>query len=778
MKNFAGGLGFRLTAATYVVAAVFLSIAGFTVYRISQDSIKMSAMGMVRDMADTLQADVIRQRPVEELGDDILLLKVKKTGSAWIMDSEGYMLYNPDPLFREEYLTRKKKFGNVMVSLQYASPRPSGTGIFKEKLVDIIGKYDEGFGTYSQFGEKRILAFRTLPSRGLLIGVDEPVTSANSELERIKKYILYTALVSAVLIMLFNYLSIRILIRPYYRAMEDLNENLQKSNLQLEDTNSRLAASNKNLTALHEIGLAMQQSLTLTDILEVIISGAHDVLGIDRINLMLPSPDGAFLECRAAVGNDDEPLEQIRVPLGGQGGALASAFERKEIVRYEESMTIPHSLKLAEPYSGIRFLRSRAFVVVPLVVKDHAVGVIGLDNKPSRRPISEAQINLMSIFANQAAVAVENARLYDQLRQKIQELDAKVDQLSILHQIGNSMQRVTSREEALGFIMRGIREGMGFEEVVLCLVNRDEDVLQGEIGLGMPEEAVKALRIPLYEEENLLAMSAAGRRPVGIVHFHHEGLMDVVESPLSKDSYRESLNVPVAESRLAVVAVPLVAQEEVVGTVAVARKHPPVIKRSDVELLMLYANTAGLTVERAEFSSTMHQDLEHLEITDHISRLFTHRYGQQRVQEEIAKCRESKQSLSVALLGVDEFKEYNDRCGLDVGDAALGKIGEIVKKCIRSTDFAYRYGGRLMVVIFPATEKEKAVEIAEGIQKLMRTRRFQGTSGDEDQKLSLSIGVVESCGAEGIAAEADFFKELLGFLHRAEAEGGDRILAS
>jgi diguanylate cyclase (GGDEF)-like protein len=522
----------------------------------------------------------------------------------------------------------------------------------------------------------------------------------------------------------------------------------------------------------------MQQSLTLTDILEVIISGAHDVLGIDRINLMLPSSDGTFLECRAAVGNDEEPLEQIRVPLGGQGGALASAFERKEIIRYEEDMIIPPSLKLTEPYSGIRFLRSRGFVVVPLVVKDHAVGVIGLDNKPSRRSISEAQINLMSIFANQAAVAVENARLYDELRQKIQELDAKVDQLSILHQIGNSMQRVTSREEALGFIMRGIREGMGFEEVILCLVNRDEGVLQGEMGLGVPMDAVKTLRIPLYEEENLLVMSAAGKRPVGIVHFQHEGLMDVVASPLRKESYRESLNVPVAESRVAVVAVPLVAQEEVVGTVVVARKHPPVIKRSDVELLMLYANTAGLTVERAEFSSTMHQDLEHLEITDHISRLFTHRYGQQRVKEEIAKCRGTEQSLSVALLGIDEFKEYNDRCGHEVGDAALGQIGELVKKCIRNTDFAYRYGGRLMVVIFPATEKGKAVEIAEGIQKLMRTHRFPGPSGGRDQKLSLSIGVVESCGAEGITAEADFFRDLLGLLHRVEAEGGDGILAS
>lgn len=599
-RGFTGSLGFRLTATTYAVVTVFLAVAGFTVVRISQDSIKMGAMQMVEEMSDALQLELARNRPVEELGDSIVMLKIKKTGSAWIMDSEGYMLYNPDPLFREEYIKKKKKFGNVVVNLQYASPRPSGTGVFKEKIGDIVKKYDEGFGTYSQFGEKRILAFRTIPGRGLLIGVDEPVSSANSELERVKKYILYTALVSALLIMVFNFLAIRIVIRPYYQQMEDLNTSLHRSNQQLEEINAKLAVSNKNLTTLHEIGLAMQQTLTLKDILDLIITGAHDVVDIDRINLMLPNPDNTFLECRAAIGQGDEPLENIRVPVGADGGALAAAFEKKEALRFDEGVEIPQSLRLAEPYDRIKFLRSRSFIVVPLVVKDRAVGVIALDNKTSRRPIAEAQMNLMSIFANQAAVAVENARLYDQLRQKIEELDAKVDQLSILHQIGNSMQRVTDRSEALGFIMRGILEGMGFGSVVLCRMDRDEDVLLGELGLGMPEDAVKGIRVSLQEEGNLLVMSAAGKRPVGIVHFSAKELAEAVGSPLQKEEYRESFNAALPGGRLAVVAVPLIARERVVGVVAVSRSEPPVIKRSEVELLMLYANTAGLTVERFE----------------------------------------------------------------------------------------------------------------------------------------------------------------------------------
>ncbi len=778
MKSFGGSLLVRLTVANYFVAGFFLLIAGFTVYRISQDSIKMGAMGMVREMAEDLQLEIAMDRDVSELGDRIHLMKLQKTGSAWIMDSEGSMLFNPDPQFREEYIVKKKNFGNVMVSLQYASPRPAGTGKFKEKLIDIAGKYEEGFGEYSQFGVERILAFRAVPGRGLLIGVDEPKTSANSELERIKKYIFYTGLVSAVLIMAFSFLSMRVIIRPYYEHVEDLNVSLQHSNRQLEDINAKLAASNKNLTTLHEIGLAMQQSLTLKDILDIIISGAHEVLAIDRINLMLPSSDGRFLECRAAVGQGDTSIGDIRVPLGMEGGALSASFERKETIRFEEGVKVPRSHRLQDPYDKIEFLRSKVFVVVPLVVKDRAVGVIAVDNKTSRRPITDAQVSLMGIFANQAAVAVDNARLYDQLRNKIDELDARVDQLSILHQIGNSMQRVITRKEALGFIMRAIREGLGFTEVFLALLDRGEEVLQGEIGLGLEEETVQDLKIPLLETDNLLVMSAAGRRPVGIVHFSKNNFLEIVKAPLQKGEFKESLNKAMDEARIAAAAVPLIAREEVVGIVAVGRREPPLIKRHEIELLMLFANTAGLTVERAELYAKMHRDLESMEITDHVTGLFTYRYGQQRIKEEIAKGRETGSPLSVILMGIDNFKEYNDRCGPEAGDRSLGEIGDIVKGRMGGADFAYRYGGRLMVAVLPGADLKKSTEVAETIQEHVRRHRFRGPEGAADQVVTLSAATLENQPDGRVGSEADIFKLLLGLLHRAEAEGGDRVLTS
>lgn len=775
MKNITASLGFRLTVASYLVVAIFMSVAGITVYRVSKDSIKLGAMAMVDRMAEELA--LVPAAAPEELGDRLQRVKVRKSGSTWIMDKDGNLLFNPDPLFREEYIVKKKNFGNIQVVLQAASPRASGQGSFKEKLVDILQKYEEGFGTYRQFGEERILAFRTLPGRGLLIGVDEPVSSANSELERIKKFISYTALVSALLIMGFNLLAIRIIIKPYYRELEDLNASLQNSNEQLEELNGKLAVSNRNLTTLYDVGLGLRHSLALRDILALIVNGAHKVLDVDRIAVFLPTPDGASLELRSLAG-DTPPAAAVTVPLSTQGGGLAASFQRKEPVRVEAGQRLPPSLRLGPQLSTAPFLRSRVFAVVPLVVKDRAVGVIAVDNKSRRGPISEEQVNLLGIFANQAAVAIDNARLYEQLRQKISELDSRVDQLSILHQIGNSMQRDITRQEALGFILRGVLEGIGFSQVLVALVSRSEGVLQGELGLGLENAAVKAIRVPLGAEENLFVMAAARRAPIGIVHFGRTGLVELVGTALEDGAWRESVGSNVPGAKAAVVAVPLIAREEVVGVIGVVRTEPALIRRHEIELLLLYANTAALTVERAELYTQLHNNVESLEITDHVSRLFTLQYGQQRTREEIGKCAAAGRSFAGLLIGIDAFMDYNDRCGHELGDRILAEIGEMVRSSLRGGDIAFRYGGRLIAVALPGASREQAAMIADGILGLVRRHRFQGPGGERDQVITVSIGFEAWAVGMKPPAASDIFKVVLGRLQRAESEGGNRVFGS
>jgi diguanylate cyclase (GGDEF)-like protein len=323
-----------------------------------------------------------------------------------------------------------------------------------------------------------------------------------------------------------------------------------------------------------------------------------------------------------------------------------------------------------------------------------------------------------------------------------------------------------------------VLEGIGFSQVAVALVNRDEGVLQGELGLGLEGVDVKALRVPLAQQQNLLVMALQRKSPVGIVHLRRAGLGELIGAPLEEGAWRESVGAEVAGATAAVVAVPLIAREEVVGVIGVVRTEPPLVRRHEIELLLLYANTAALTVERAELYARMHKTMENLEITDHVSRLFTLQHGQQRTREEMARCAASGLSFAALLIGVDAFKEYNERCGHDLGDRSLAEIAAAVRSALRGGDVAFRYGGRLIAVALPGASREQAAMIAESVQDRLRRERFAGPGGARDQVITVSIGLAAWAVGTALPAGPDIFKVVLERLHQAESLGGNRVCAS
>jgi len=186
----------------------------------------------------------------------------------------------------------------------------------------------------------------------------------------------------------------------------------------IEIENARLYAaltdSKRRLEELYELGLAMQEQRTLQAGLDLILKAAQTVLGFDRMNILLPSPDGTRLTAVASSGTE-EPLETIAVPVGSGGGGIAKAFlERRDIV-WDGTGPVPEEWRLAPPYSEIKAFRSRCYVIVPLIVRGAVIGVLGADNKHSRRPISTETIHLLKTFATQAALTIDDARLYEQV---------------------------------------------------------------------------------------------------------------------------------------------------------------------------------------------------------------------------------------------------------------------------------------------------------------------------------------------------------------------------
>lgn len=435
VKTIYSSLGFRLIIASMILALVTIGLGGVVVYKVSEDAIKVDAQGTARQLAREVSGFSAGLRPGSEALVDVLTaLKVEKFGSAWVMDRNGFLLAHMDPKFRN-LVEAQTYIGDTYVNLNVAEQPIQQLGekniVHKAKLQELIEKFEGGFGTYDFLGDHRIIAFRVIKDRGWLVAVDQPISTAFSELTRIKKIIFTTCVVIAVLVCAFTWFAVRIIIKPYYREQEEANRRLETMNQELEASRRRLEKASSSLTRLYDLSIAMQYSGFLESHLPLVLGVAQERFEVDRILLMMPDEEGKFLRCRASVGNIFESEEKIFVPIGTGGGALARAFLTRRTIFHDGTAPVPEEWRVGDPYDKIRSLRARSFACFPLIAKDRVIGVLGVDNKLSRRALSRGDIEAIENFAYKMASLIDNTMQLQAMRKAAHEMDIR-DRLTSL----------------------------------------------------------------------------------------------------------------------------------------------------------------------------------------------------------------------------------------------------------------------------------------------------------------------------------------------------------
>ncbi|GAB4259387.1 MAG: hypothetical protein Kow0092_07600 [Deferrisomatales bacterium] len=412
MERSTKGLGFRLITVSVAIVAIAAMVVGIVVIKLSEDEVTTRLMSQAEDLAEVVSGVLGAGGQPSELGRVVLGAKLRKAGTAWILDRDGHFVANPDPRYRT-YLDKGLPFGDTEIQLTAVKQPLARIGeksvLHTVALKEVMGRYEAGIGILQSLGEPHVAAFRVLPEHGWIVGVDEPYTATYSSAASLKKYILITCGVLGLSILLSTAISISYIIKPYYRERLELSE--------------RIEAANRNLKKLHEVSVGMQGTLALEDRIHKILGAAHEVLGLDRSFLFLPNAENTILECKGAFGNQDEPPEEIALPIGSEGGVISQAYLKRRTFRVMNSQELPKDLRLGPPYSEIKALRSRSFVVLPMIVHNDCVGVVAVDNQVSKEPITDELIEGLELFTSQAAVAIENAKLYQQLKVYADELE-------------------------------------------------------------------------------------------------------------------------------------------------------------------------------------------------------------------------------------------------------------------------------------------------------------------------------------------------------------------
>jgi len=182
-----------------------------------------------------------------------------------------------------------------------------------------------------------------------------------------------------------------------------------------------------------------------------------------------------------------------------------------------------------------------------------------------------------------------------------------------------------------------------------------------------------------------------------------------------------------------------------------------VIKPVRLEELLLrlkrVLNERQLGVERTR----MMEKLQKLAITDGLTKLYNSRSFYTQLELEVDRFNRYKHPLSLLLLDIDNFKEYNDSYGHLEGDKVLVRFSQIIKDCLRANDSAYRYGGEEFTVILPETTGGEAKTVAQRIRASLEAEKYTPVAG-KVARITISIGVTQCYAKE----------ELSTFIRRAD----------
>jgi diguanylate cyclase (GGDEF)-like protein len=211
--------------------------------------------------------------------------------------------------------------------------------------------------------------------------------------------------------------------------------------------------------------------------------------------------------------------------------------------------------------------------------------------------------------------------------------------------------------------------------------------------------------------------------------------------------------------------VPLLTPERIVGILVVDDAFSQrEVSHGIQHLLVAISNLTAIAIEKEK----LFQEMRSLARLDGLTGLANRRSYQAEVERLLTRARQTGRPLSLIVLDIDHFKQYNDRYGHLAGDDVLRFVARVFRAHARKADTIARYGGEEFTVLLPDATFDQAMRVAE---KLVAAVREETARSGEVSRVTISAGVGVSPGGE-LDANA-LFASADAALYRAKGEGRD-----
>ena len=379
------------------------------------------------------------------------------------------------------------------------------------------------------------------------------------------------------------------------RAEEALRESEERYRLMFQEAEDARAV----LDRLYRVTSSMQMSWERDDRLRAFEQGVHDALGFDRFYVALVSPDLRTLDVATAVGV--EMFESL--PLSPAAGPFYHVFQTRRplaVLSDDDLRGLPLANReyLERPY-----MRSRRFIVAPLLAGDRVIGVASADNKTTGRPITPVHVELFNLLCQQLATALEEARLYaeararenenarllSELRARTGELTRSVEQLTALEEISRAVSSTLDVETVLDTIGSRATQLAGADGCAIYEYDEATQAFHVRATHNFDTAFVDTLRaMPLRKGEGVMGRATETREPIQIA--------DITMPGVYQSQVRDAL---VGAGFRAVVSVPLLREEQIIGSLSLIRKAPGEFSPEVIDVLKTFATQSALAIQNA-----------------------------------------------------------------------------------------------------------------------------------------------------------------------------------
>lgn len=394
--------------------------------------------------------------------------------------------------------------------------------------------------------------------------------------------------------------------------------------------------------------------------------------------------------------------------------------KNKEIMQSYVTGTIQFEVSITE---------RKSILYAPLKGKQGVYGVLQVTS-PNTLVFPKNEVEFITVLANTAGGAIENAQLYEQSKRLIADLQL-INETS--HHL-NSNLRLT---ETMFYMSKQIVKSLAAEEVGFIQFSSAEtqnDVQQGSTSFFFTDEAkpyIKYVKERLLKEKESLFI----------------GDLKLSSETTQLSTYKSAMAVPMSQSNV------------LNGFVLVLHHDPYAFSFDTYKLFLSLIHHSTLA-----FTNTLlREKLEKLVVTDHLTKLYSRMY----LDEQIQKSMQLDEGATFILIDIDNFKVINDTYGHQIGDEVIIQVSKIIHSNIRGTDIGARWGGEELAIYLPKVQIETGVKIAERLVQRVRE--------------STNPTVTISCGVTCWKSEVqdnyqDLFKRADNALYLAKKTGKNKVV--